>query len=108
VIFGGGSVFVPFITLMEVEYKLIRERVEDIDKHMATFLTWPVNVIESDEHWRRAAARIKARGKISLADSWVASLALINDAELVHKDPEFDAIPELRALRLPYRRRGGA
>jgi predicted nucleic acid-binding protein len=49
-------------------------------------------------------ARIKAWGRISLADAWVAALALLNDAELVHKDPEFDSVLGLRALKLPYDR----
>jgi hypothetical protein len=34
----------------------------------------------------------------------MAALAVLEDAELVHKDPEFDAVPGLRAVRLPYDR----
>jgi predicted nucleic acid-binding protein len=96
----------PFIVLMEVEYKLLRElgMGRETDEQMATLLHWPVQIIESDPDWRRAAARIKAEGKVSFADAWVASLALLNDAELVHKDPEFDAVADLKAIRLPYDR----
>jgi predicted nucleic acid-binding protein len=47
------------------------------------------------------AAEVKSRGGLSVADAWIASLALLHDAELVHKDPEFDAVEGLRAHRLP-------
>ena len=57
-------------------------------------------VVESDPDWRSAAAGVKSRGRISIADAWVASLALMRDAKLVHKDPEFDAVEELKAPAL--------
>jgi predicted nucleic acid-binding protein len=104
VIFGHADpVLLPFIALMEVEYQLIRDR-EDVDERIASILDWPVRLIESDEQWRRLAATVKAPGRISVADAWVASLALLRDAALVHKDPEFDAVTDLQHLRLPYRR----
>jgi predicted nucleic acid-binding protein len=65
---------------------------------------WPVESVESYLSWRRAAARVKAQGKVSFAAAWVAALALLRDAELVHKDPEFDAVTGLKTLRLPYDR----
>jgi predicted nucleic acid-binding protein len=89
---------------MEVEYKLLRELPAETSEQMATLLNWPIQIVESTAIWRGAAARIKAPGKISFADAWVAALALLSDAELVHKDPEFDAVPSLKALRLPYDR----
>ena len=106
VIFGGGEVAVPFAAVMEVEYKLLRELPDDTEERMTAFLDWPVQVIESDSDWRHEAAVIKSRGRLSYADAWIASLALLRDAGLVHKDPEFDSIAELRAVRLPYRPRG--
>jgi predicted nucleic acid-binding protein len=105
-LFGGGKVLVPFIALMEVEYKVLRELpVDDAPKQIAVLDSWPIVVAESDARWRHEAARIKAGGKISLADAWVASLALLEDAELVHKDPEFDSISGLKHMRLPYTER---
>lgn len=56
-----------------------------------------------DPEWRKAAARLKARAGLSLGDAWNASLALLLDAELVHKDPEFDDVKGLKSLRLPYK-----
>jgi predicted nucleic acid-binding protein len=102
VIFGTDPVAVPFIALMEVEYKLLRNEPHRARERMVSLLSWPMEVVESNPDWRAEAARVKAQGKLSLADAWMASLALIRDAELVHKDPEFDTVPELKALRLPY------
>jgi predicted nucleic acid-binding protein len=111
VIFGGDRVLVPFIALMEIEYKLRRELNDElaVGERMASLTRWPVGFVESDPTWRRIAARVKAQGKISLADSWVAGLALLHDLELVHKDPEFDAVQGLKHVRLQYdRNRAGS
>jgi predicted nucleic acid-binding protein len=100
---ASSEITVPFLALMEVEYILRRSLpIESVEKNLGIISAWPINVVESSEPWRRVAAIIKARGKLSLADAWVASLALMLDAELVHKDPEFDAVPGLKALKLPY------
>ena len=101
------ALLVPFIAMMEVEYKLIRDG-EDVEERISWILEWPIRVVESDEEWRRAAARVKAPGRLSVADAWVASLALLNDAVLVHKDPEFDVVADLKHLRLPSRSRQGS
>jgi predicted nucleic acid-binding protein len=98
-------ILMPFIVLMETEYTAMRiDSLERVEALLAGINDWPVQVIESNVVWRREAAQVKSRGRISVADAWVAALALINDAELVHKDPEFDAVPGLKALRLPYDR----
>jgi predicted nucleic acid-binding protein len=99
------TVYLPFIALMEVEYQFIRVMSErEVDYWTNLAMSWPVRLVESTAEWRRMAALVKSPGKLSLADAWVASLALLNDAELVHKDPEFDTVSGLKALRLPYDR----
>jgi predicted nucleic acid-binding protein len=47
------------------------------------------------------AAEVKSRDGLSVADAWIASSALLHDAELVHKDSEFDAVQGLRSYHLP-------
>jgi predicted nucleic acid-binding protein len=64
---------------------------------------WLAETVESTQAWREVAAVVKSRGKISVADAWVAGLALLMDAELVHKDPEFEAVSDLRVVQLPYK-----
>jgi predicted nucleic acid-binding protein len=96
---------VPFIAMMEVEYILLREmEPEDVDRNLARIEALPIDIVESSPAWRKLAAYVKARGKVSFADAWVAALALLRDVTLIHKDPEFDAVPGLKALRLPYDR----
>lgn len=99
---GSHDVSIPFISLMEVEYRLARHQAGLVDFSLAAIDAWPVEVPESDYRWRRQAAHVKTQGRLSVADAWVASLALIKDAELVHKDPEFDSVQGLQTLRLPY------
>ena len=101
------AVLLPFMALMEVEYWLLR-RVSsgDLQRSLLLVESWPVTVRESDPNWRREAARVKSRGRLSVADAWIAALALTHDAELVHKDPEFDQVADLRSFRLPYRTLG--
>ena len=97
------EVLVPFIALMEVEYWLLRGLpAEQVAGIMLQLESWPVKVVESSPGWRHQAARVKADITLSVADAWIAALAIIHDAQLVHKDPEFNKIPGLKVLQLPY------
>lgn len=97
-------VYLPFMALMEFEYMVLR-RYGPYESERAVRLirSWPVVLVESQPEWRGGAARLKSAGSLSLGDAWNASLALLLDAELVHKDPEFDQVEGLRSLRLPYK-----
>ena len=99
---SGQSVLLPFMTLMEIQYRLLRDlSPEDALAAVRLVEAWPARVTESSPLWRQRAAEVKSRGGVSVADAWIASLALLHDAELVHKDPEFDAVEGLQALKLP-------
>ena len=92
----------PFMTIMEVDYVLRRIlSPPEVERTMAALREWPATIVESSPEWGQRAAEVKSRGGLSMADAWIASLALLHDAELVHKDPEFDAVEGLRAHRLP-------
>lgn len=101
VIEGEEAVFLPFMALMELRYVLLRrfslDRVMEI---IETLRATPAGVVESDPDWGVTAAEVKSRGGLSLADAWIAALALMLDATLLHSDPEFDAVPGLRATKL--------
>jgi predicted nucleic acid-binding protein len=101
---SGLPLYLPFMALMEFEYMTERERgLADVHEAVRLIHAWPASLVESSPEWRRAAARLKARAGLSLGDAWNASLALLLDAELVHKDPEFDDVRDLRSLRRPYK-----
>jgi len=99
---GDQDVLLPFMALMEMQYRLLRD-LPSGDALAAVRLVeaWPVKVVESGPLWRQRAAGLKSRGGLSVADAWIASLALLHDAQLVHKDPEFDTVKGLRSHRLP-------
>ncbi len=102
---GGSTVYVPFMSLMEFEYSILRLQGRPAtERALLTIQAWPARRLESSPEWGRQAARIKARGSLSVGDAWNAALALMLGAELVHKDPEFDSVPELKHRRLPYKK----
>lgn len=45
---------------------------------------------------------IKATQTLSVADAWIAATALELEVT-VHKDPEFEYLPELLQERVPYK-----
>ena len=98
---GRHRIRLPFLALMEAEYKLLRQFLpEEVRISLALVRGWPAEVVESNEEWRHEAARIKASGGLSLADAWIAALAKLSGAQLVHKDPEFDGVAGLRSMKL--------
>lgn len=102
IIEGEEPVLLPFMTVMEVTYVLRRKLPRLQVEHMiAAMREWPATIVESSPEWGQRAAEVKSSGGLSVADAWMASLALLHDAELVHKDPEFDAVEGLRGYRLP-------
>ncbi|MFQ5436345.1 MAG: PIN domain-containing protein, partial [Anaerolineae bacterium] len=64
--------------------------------------TLPINWVHEDRQLLEKAAELKATHSISLADAWIAAAALLQNAELVHKDPEFAHVP-CQQLALPYK-----
>ena len=95
------DLMIPFMTMMELRYVLLRAySLSRVDQIIETLRSCGASVVESSPLWGIQAADIKARGGLSLGDAWIASLALMHDAELVHKDPEFDLVEGLRSIRL--------
>jgi len=97
----SSSFLLPFMAIMELRYVLARTfPPRRVDQIIRTLRASGAPIVESDPAWGAAAARLKARGGLSLADAWIASLALMHDAQLVHNDPEFDRVEGLRSYRL--------
>jgi len=57
--------------------------------------SFSVEWISCDPPILEVAARLKARGKLSVADSWIAATAITLKAVLIHKDPEFTRFAEI-------------
>jgi ribonuclease VapC len=88
-----ASCLACFMTRMEMLYRVWKDEGELAGKlALQQCLALPLTWIECSDELLRRAAEIKARNTLSLADAWIAAAAFENDAVLVHKDPEFQAL----------------
>ncbi len=84
----------------EVCYVTLREYGEaHLDRVMQAFDNMPVEVIDAGRDVTLEAARFKARGGLSYADSFVCGLAkVMKAAEVVTGNPEFRSVEKLIRL----------
>ena len=101
----GRSVYISFISLTEYFYIVYQERGrENAYRSYLELKMLPAEIVESNEPLRLLAGEIKALFSLSLADAWVAATAESLGAELLHKDPEFEALSDRLVLNtLPYK-----
>jgi ribonuclease VapC len=101
-----GKIFISFMTVMECRYRVWREQGQNVaDELVNSLRLLPVIRVDIDDVLLALASELKARFKISVADSWIIATAMKCEATLVHKDPEFDALNDRVAMkRLPYKR----
>ena len=93
-----------FMSLMEVYYRVWKDEGEQAGRHAyQSCLALPVEWVHESPPLLERAASIKATHPLSLADAWIAASALELGATLVHKDPEFENLPDLSEERLPYK-----
>lgn len=104
---GLMTISLSFATLAEVFSSAIKkESRERAELYIASIKSWPVKWVHSTEDLCLSAGALKARYKMSFADSFIAATALHSDGLLVHKDPEFDALKSILAMEsLPYKRK---
>jgi predicted nucleic acid-binding protein len=100
----GVRVFGSFITLMEVLYRVWKNEGEAAGRKayaacQALTVTW----MQSNPGLLELAASLKARHPMSLGDACIAATALQCQAVLLHKDPEFEPVPDLQHEPLPYK-----
>ena len=102
---GEIDIFVSFMSFMEVFYITQQEReIEEARARVRLMESLPIRRVESTPSLCESAAKLKAKYRISVADAWIAALALERNATLIHKDPEFERMEgELQVLRLPYK-----
>lgn len=91
---GGPRCLLCFISLMEIFYCVWRIEGElEGETAYRLCLSLPAEIIHESPELLAGAARMKAENSLSLADSWIAAAAQMTNATLVHKDPEFAALP---------------
>lgn len=99
------QVLLPYLALLETYYITLQEKSEDVaDKRYALLKQLPVTILwDVDEPTLLTAGRFKAYHRLSLADAIIAAFAARQEALLVHKDPELEALKELVQQEiLPY------
>ncbi len=93
---GQCHVFVSFMSRMEVLYRIWRDEGEQPARDALRLIeSFPVQWVSCEPSVLDAAARLKAQSGLSVADSWIGATAMLRDATLVHKDPEFSKFKEI-------------
>ena len=102
---GNVQILVSFMSFMEVFYITLQESdIEEARTRADLMESLPITRVESTAPLSVTAARLKGKHRISVADAWIAALALERNAVLIHKDPEFEQTEdELKVLKLPYK-----
>lgn len=102
----SGQALLHWVSLLEVYYITLQERDQDeAELRYALVKQFPVAFVDvMDEPTLLAAGRLKAQHRLSLADALIAASAVLNEATIVHKDPEFEALAaEVSLEALPYK-----
>jgi predicted nucleic acid-binding protein len=86
-----------FLSRMEVLYRVWKDEDERAGRlAYEQVKALPLQWVEASEPLLERVAGIKACHALSLADAWIAAAAQQIGATLLHKDPEFQAISDLR------------
>jgi len=103
---GRATVYLSFITLMEVYYVTWKTKNESTAKELIILLkSLPVHIVNANERITLSAGRLKALHRLSVADALIAATAIEKRAILVHKDPEMKSIANYtETIELPYKR----
>jgi predicted nucleic acid-binding protein len=104
---GECALQVCAASLMEVFYVTLQEQGEDEAARLVGLIkSWPVAWIYPDEKAFLQAARFKAFHRLSFADAVIAAVAKLQEATLVHKDPELEPLAgEVSLESLPFKRK---
>lgn len=97
----------PWPALLEVHYISRQEKGPgEADRRYALMKQLPSEILwKIDEPTLLTASRFKSAHRLSLADALIAAFAEQQDAILLHKDPEFEALADqLELEHLPYKK----
>ncbi|HEV8132278.1 MAG TPA: PIN domain-containing protein [Acidobacteriota bacterium] len=87
---------VSFMTRMEILYLVRREENETAAHETLRLIdSFPIEWISCELEILEGASLLKSGGGLSVADSWIAATALVHQATLVHKDPEFSKLKNI-------------
>lgn len=102
---GRVQILICEISLMELFYISCQHQSEDMAaKLVALVKSWPIQWVSLNEKILLQGGKLKANYRLSLADALIAAVAKLYDAQLVHKDPEFNELKQEISLKpLPFK-----
>ena len=87
---------ISFMTRMELLYLVWREEGEEAAREALRLIdSFEIEWVSCETEILDLASRLKAQGGLSVADSWIGATAIVREATLVHKDPEFAKFKEI-------------
>jgi len=90
-------VYLSFMSRMELLYCVSASEGEHAAIEALRLVdSFPVRWVTCEPSILVEAARIKASGRLSVADAWIAATARLHDAVLIHKDPEYLSVQDLK------------
>ena len=94
-----------FMTRMELLYCIRRGEGDHAAREALRLIdSFAIRWVSCEPAILEAASQIKTAGRISVADSWIGATAVVHDATLVHKDPEFRPLGgEVPLFELPFK-----
>ncbi len=102
---GEVKVLISFISLMEVFYRVWKDEGEQQGRFAYEQVqSLPLTIMHESPPLLEKAATIKATESLSLADAWIAATAIMEEATLVHKDPEFASL-QCSQMVLPLKKK---
>jgi len=98
------ALYLSVLSLAEIVSSIVKTHDEEIARDdLRVVLEMPFQIECPTTDQCVEGGWLRARHKLSTADAIIAAQAIAADAELVHKDPEFDEVPSLKHRRLPYK-----
>ena len=102
------ELFIPFSAAIEFYYINFNFQGEETaNQRFAMLMSLPVEVLKNiDEPYMIQAGRLKASYPISFADALIAAYVYLENASLVHKDPEYLTLEkEINLITLPLKKK---
>mgnify|MGYP002642341305 FL=1 len=88
---------------MEIFYRVWKDEGEQAGRIAYEMVqSLPITWQHENRELLELSAKMKAQNSLSLADAWISASAILSNAILVHKDPEFKSI-DCQQLVLPYK-----
>ena len=88
--------FISFMTRMELLYCVWRQEGEEAAREALRLIdSFTIEWVSCEPGILEVASRLKAEAGLSVADGWIGATAIVRDATLIHKDPEFTKFKEI-------------